>query len=55
MLRRLDCVLTKSKPKILAKYNELKAKQPDGTIERMLIRLTGVPFYNTSSPRIVRR
>ncbi|MEO5726535.1 MAG: type I restriction-modification system subunit M N-terminal domain-containing protein [Byssovorax sp.] len=49
VLRRLDCVLAKSKPKVLAKYEELKkAKQPDGTIERMLIRLTGVPFYNTS-------
>jgi type I restriction enzyme M protein len=49
VLRRLDCVLAKSKPKVLAKHAELKAaKQPDGTIERMLVRLTGVPFYNTS-------
>jgi type I restriction enzyme M protein len=49
VLRRLDCVLEKSKEKVLAKHAELKAaKHPDGTIDKMLARLTGVPFYNTS-------
>lgn len=49
VLRRLDCVLDKSKEKVLAKYADLKkAKHPEGTIEKMLVRITGVPFYNTS-------
>jgi type I restriction enzyme M protein len=49
VLRRLDCVLEKTKGKVLAKHEELKkARQPDGTIEKMLVRLTGVRFYNTS-------
>jgi type I restriction enzyme M protein len=49
VLRRLDCVLDRSKGKVLAKHDELrKAKHPEGTIEKMLVRLTGVPFYNTS-------
>ncbi len=49
VLRRLDCVLDKSKPKVLAKHAELKqAKHPEGTIDKMLVRITGVPFYNTS-------
>ncbi len=49
VLRRLDCVLDKSKAKVLAKHAELKAqKQPDGTIDKLLTRVTGVPFYNTS-------
>jgi len=33
----------------LAKHADLKqAKHPEGTIDRMLVRITGVPFYNTS-------
>jgi len=49
VLRRLDCVLDRTKAKVLAKHEELKkAKQPDGTIEKLLVRVTGVPFYNTS-------
>lgn len=49
VIRRLDCVLDKSKAKVLNKHEELKkAKHPEGTIEKMLVRLTGVPFYNTS-------
>jgi len=49
VLRRLDCVLEKSKAKVLAKHAELKqAKHPEGTIDKMLVRTTGVPFYNTS-------
>ena len=39
VLRRLDCVLEKTKAKVLAKYEELKkAKHPEGTIEKMLLR-----------------
>src|SRR5260221_4024340 len=37
VLRRLDCVLERTKPKVLAKRDELKkAKHPEGTIEKML-------------------
>jgi type I restriction-modification system DNA methylase subunit len=39
VLRRLDCVLEKTKEKVLAKHAELKqAKQPEGTIDKMLLR-----------------
>ena len=49
VLRRLDCVLDKTKEKVLAKHAELKqAKQPEGTIEKMLLRASGAKFYNTS-------
>lgn len=49
VLRRLDCVLEKSKAKVLAKHVELKAaKHPEGTIEKMLLRASGTTFYNTS-------
>jgi type I restriction enzyme M protein len=49
VLRRLDCVLDKSKPKVLAKHAELKsAKHPEGTVEKMLLRASGTTFYNTS-------
>jgi len=49
VLRRLDCVLEKSKAKVLAKHAELKsAKHPEGTIEKMLLRASGTTFYNTS-------
>jgi type I restriction enzyme M protein len=49
VIRRLDCVLEKSKPKVLAKHAELKqAKHPQGTIEKMLLRASGTTFYNTS-------
>jgi type I restriction enzyme M protein len=43
VLRRLDCVLADSKEKVLAKHEELKkAKHPEGTVEKMLVRLTAV-------------
>ena len=49
VLRRLDCVLEKAKPKVLAKYDELKkAKHPEGTVDKMLLRASGTTFYNTS-------
>lgn len=49
VIRRLDCVLDKSKAKVLAKHADLKqAKHPEGTIEKMLLRASGTTFYNTS-------
>jgi type I restriction enzyme M protein len=49
VLRRLDCVLEKTKPKVLTKHDELKkAKHPEGTIEKMLLRASGTSFYNVS-------
>ena len=49
VIRRLDCVLDKTKAKVLAKHAELKqAKHPEGTIEKMLLRASGTSFYNTS-------
>src|ERR1700682_6240325 len=49
VIRRLDCVLDKTKTKVLAKHAELKqAKHPEGTIEKMLLRASGTTFYNTS-------
>jgi type I restriction enzyme M protein len=49
VLRRLDCVLEKTKAKVLAKHAELKAaKHPEGTIERVLLHASGTNFYNTS-------
>ena len=49
VIRRLDCVLDKTKAKVLTKHAELKqAKHPEGTIEKMLLRAGGTTFYNTS-------
>jgi type I restriction enzyme M protein len=49
VIRRLDCVLDKTKAKVLAKHQDLKAaKHPEGTIEKMLLRASGTTFYNTS-------
>jgi type I restriction enzyme M protein len=49
VLRRLDCVLDKTKAKVLAKHDEAKkARHPEGTIEKMLLRASGTSFYNTS-------
>ncbi|HEY4016504.1 MAG TPA: class I SAM-dependent DNA methyltransferase [Polyangiaceae bacterium] len=49
VLRRLDCVLEKTKHKVLAKHDELKkAKQPEAMVEKLLVRAAGVPFYNVS-------
>jgi type I restriction enzyme M protein len=49
VIRRLDCVLDKTKAKVLAKHADLKqAKHPEGTIDKMLLRASGTTFYNTS-------
>jgi type I restriction enzyme M protein len=47
VLRRLDCVLEPTKAKVLEENRLLKDKGK-GIIEAKLIRITGVPFYNTS-------
>jgi type I restriction enzyme M protein len=49
VLRRLDCVLEKTKAKVLAKHEEVKkARHPEGTVDKMLLRASGTTFYNTS-------
>lgn len=47
VLRRLDCVLDRTKAKVLAKYADMKGG-PVKNLEPMLNRITGVPFHNTS-------
>jgi len=55
LLRRLECVLEKSKEKVLAEYKKVqKMKLPEEAEEKLLIRATGarvadrLSFYNTS-------
>ncbi|MGA2545138.1 MAG: class I SAM-dependent DNA methyltransferase [Rectinemataceae bacterium] len=49
VLRRLDCVLEPSKGRVLEEHKALKAKNSGkGIIDAKLVRITGVPFYNTS-------
>lgn len=47
VLRRLDCVLEPTKAKVLSEYQALKDKGK-GILDAKLMRITGVPFYNTS-------
>jgi type I restriction enzyme M protein len=47
VLRRLDCVLAKSKQKVLDRYDALKGGKVDN-IEPILNRVSGVPFHNIS-------
>ena len=47
VLRRLDCVLERSKKEVLAQYESLKDNGA-GIVDAKLKRITGVPFYNTS-------
>src|SRR5271157_5235954 len=47
VLRRLDCVLEPTKPKVLVEYQGWKDKGK-GILEAKLTRITGFPFYNTS-------
>ncbi len=47
VLRRLDCVLDPTKPKVLSEYQVWKDKGK-GILEAKLTKVTGVPFYNTS-------
>jgi len=50
VLRRLDCVLEKTKEKVLAEYKKLKAtkKHDKETIEKMINRKFKLTFHNTS-------
>jgi type I restriction enzyme M protein len=47
VLRRLDCVLRDTKPKVLAKYEQVKGGKVQN-LDPILNRITGVPFHNTS-------
>ena len=47
VLRRLDCVLAKTKQKVLDTQAKLKGKA--GDLEPQLLKATGFDFYNTSS------
>ncbi len=47
VLRRLDCVLTDKKEKVLAKQAELRGKKLDN-LDAQLRRASGFAFYNTS-------
>lgn len=46
VLRRLDCVLESKKEKVLETHNKFKKSLPD--IHKILLRASGVNFYNTS-------
>lgn len=46
VLRRLDCVLEPTKPKVLAKFAEIKGKGYDP--DKFLTTASGFAFYNTS-------
>lgn len=47
VLRRLDCVLEPTKAKVLEEYKASKDKGK-GILDAKLVKITGVPFYNTS-------
>lgn len=49
LLRRLECVLEKSKPAVLAKHAEVsKMKLPEEAYEKMMLRATDEKFFNIS-------
>jgi type I restriction enzyme M protein len=48
VLRRLDCVLTPTKARVLDLSNQLLADGRLKNIDPILVKETGVPFYNTS-------
>ncbi len=55
VLRRFDCLLSPTKPQVLAKYKELKGK-PETIIRHNLQQITGRSFYNLSKldlPRLL--
>jgi type I restriction enzyme M protein len=47
VLRRFDCILAPTKPKVLAEHAKIKAKG-ENIIRHRLSQITGVPFYNLS-------
>src|SRR3954466_3214833 len=46
VLRRIDCVLAPSRPKVLETYNKLKGKLDN--LDPQLCTASGFAFYNTS-------
>tara|TARA_B100000614_G_scaffold257245_2_gene277143 strand:- start:209 stop:526 length:318 start_codon:yes stop_codon:yes gene_type:complete len=49
LLRRLECVLETSKPAVLAEAEKLaKMNLPEEAQEKMLLRASGLSFFNTS-------
>jgi type I restriction enzyme M protein len=49
LLRRLECVLEKSKPAVLAKHAEVsKMNLPEEAYEKMMLRATDEKFFNVS-------
>jgi type I restriction enzyme M protein len=50
LLRRLECVLEKSKPAVLAKHAEVsKLELPEEAYEKMMLRATDQKFFNISA------
>jgi type I restriction enzyme M protein len=50
LLRRLECVLEKSKPAVLAQHVEVgKMELPEEAYEKMMLRATDEKFFNVSS------
>ena len=47
VVRRLDCVLRDSKPKVLGKFEQMKGGKVQN-LDPILNRITAVPFHNTS-------
>jgi len=47
VLRRLDCLLTPTKDKVLEQQKKLSGGKVKN-VDPILCRVTGVPFYNTS-------
>ncbi|MEF2174935.1 MAG: class I SAM-dependent DNA methyltransferase [Candidatus Absconditabacteria bacterium] len=48
VLRRLDCVLEKTKPNVLELYNKYKDQLPEHGLQPILCKSSGFSFYNTS-------
>lgn len=49
LLRRLECVLEPTRPAVLAQYENVKVMNlPEEGMEKMLLRASGLSFFNTS-------
>jgi type I restriction enzyme M protein len=53
VLRRFDCVLAPTKPKVLEKYEKVK-DTPDRIVQSQLCSITGRDFYNISKLDVAR-
>lgn len=47
LLRRLDCVLEKTQDAVDKAYQKYKTQNPN-TLDKLLVKAAGLPFYNTS-------